>query len=180
MPEKDGYTATREIRVWEAENSLKAVPIIAVTAHTLKGEEARSLEAGCSAYLSKPVSKAKLIAEIERLHRSRNTVGGSHKGRLSPEIQARIPAYLTRRRDEVQRMRDLLREGDFETIRILSHDLKGTGAGYGFPELSRLGAELEKAATRKESPRTEEQIASLEALLRACDAPNVKLVETLQ
>ncbi len=180
MPEKDGYSATREIRVWEAEHSLAPVPIIAVTAHTLKGEEARSLEAGCSAYLSKPVSKAKLIAEIERLSQSRNRIGESRnvqlsaESLLSPEIRARRPAYLVRRREEVQRMQDLLRGGDFDAIRAIGHNLKGTGTGYGFPELSRLGGELEKAASGGEKPVLEQCI---EVLLRTCDALNVDLVE---
>ncbi len=180
MPEKDGYSATRDIRMWEAEHSLTPVPIIAVTAHTLKGEESRSLEAGCSAYLSKPVSKAKLIAEIERLHHNRRDIGNSRTMQLSPEIQARVPAYLVRRQGEVQRMRELLRQGDFEAIRTLGHDLKGTGAGYGFSELSRVGGDLEKAAAGQESALTEQHITSLEALLRACDTASADLVQTRQ
>ncbi len=190
MPEKDGYSATREIRAWEAAHSLTPIPIIAVTAHTLKGEETRSLEAGCSAYLSKPVSKAKLIAEIERLHQSRNAMTNSRSlpplaeilppQILSPQIQARIPAYLARRRQEVEKIRSLLASGDFEKIRTLGHDLKGTGAGYGFPELSRVGRELEKAASMQLRPLTEQHIASLEALLRACDIPTADLVQTRQ
>lgn len=190
MPEKDGYSATREIRAWEADHSRTPIPIIAVTAHTLKGEEARSLEAGCSAYLSKPVSKAKLIAEIERLHQSRNALGNGRKLQpspeivslqtLSPHIKARIPAYLVRRQQEVERMRSLLADGDFEAIRTLGHDLKGTGAGYGFAELSRVGGELEKAATGQQRLLMEQHIASLEALLRACDTPSADLVQTRQ
>ena len=48
MPIKDGYTATREIRAYEAAHSLTSVPIIALTAHALKGEENSARDAGCT------------------------------------------------------------------------------------------------------------------------------------
>jgi CheY-like chemotaxis protein len=65
MPVMDGYTATKRIRAWETENRNDPVPIIALTANALAGEEARSKEAGCNLYLSKPVNKRRLINDIE-------------------------------------------------------------------------------------------------------------------
>jgi CheY-like chemotaxis protein len=65
MPLMDGYTAAKRIRAWEIENRNHPVPIIALTANALTGEEARSKEAGCDLYLSKPVNKRRLISEIE-------------------------------------------------------------------------------------------------------------------
>lgn len=59
MPVMDGYTATRQIR----EMGLK-IPVIALTAHTLRGDEAKSLEAGCDGYLGKPVKQKELIDAI--------------------------------------------------------------------------------------------------------------------
>lgn len=65
MPVMDGYTATREIRAWEAKNRNTQVPIIALTANALAGEEIRSKQAGCDFYLSKPVNRRRLINGIE-------------------------------------------------------------------------------------------------------------------
>jgi PAS domain S-box-containing protein len=65
MPLMDGYTATRKIRTWELDNRTNPIPIIALTANALAGEEARSREAGCDVYLSKPVNKRRLISGIE-------------------------------------------------------------------------------------------------------------------
>jgi two-component system sensor histidine kinase/response regulator len=65
MPVMDGYTAAKQIRAWETENRNNPVPIIALTANALAGEEARSKEAGCDLYLSKPVNKRRLISDIE-------------------------------------------------------------------------------------------------------------------
>jgi len=64
MPVMDGYTATRAIRRWEAENRLAPTPVIALTAYALKEDEQKSLDAGCTAHLTKPVKKAVLIETI--------------------------------------------------------------------------------------------------------------------
>tara|TARA_R110002020_G_scaffold6689_12_gene28410 strand:- start:595 stop:3093 length:2499 start_codon:yes stop_codon:yes gene_type:complete len=66
MPELNGLEATREIRGIEARDGLSPTPIIAVTAHSLKGDEDRCLAAGMDDYLSKPISPEKLGAMIDR------------------------------------------------------------------------------------------------------------------
>ena len=60
MPELNGYEATQKIRKLEAKNGRERTPIIAVTAHSLKGDEKRCLDAGMDDYISKPVSIAGL------------------------------------------------------------------------------------------------------------------------
>ena len=64
MPEMDGLTATRKIRMWEEQEKRSPVPVIALTAHALSEHEAKSLEAGCTAHLTKPVKKGGLIRAI--------------------------------------------------------------------------------------------------------------------
>lgn len=63
VPELDGWEATA---ILKADPSTTHIPIIAVTAHALPGDEARSLEAGCDGYLAKPIAPGKLLAEIDR------------------------------------------------------------------------------------------------------------------
>jgi PAS domain S-box-containing protein len=65
MPIMDGYTAAGKIREWEKEKNIKAVPILALTAHALKGEKERCVGAGCSDYLTKPIKKEKLLKVFE-------------------------------------------------------------------------------------------------------------------
>lgn len=57
MPVLDGYDATRLLRKKQL-----AVPIIAITAHAMESDVQRCLEAGCDAYISKPIHRAELVA----------------------------------------------------------------------------------------------------------------------
>jgi two-component system sensor histidine kinase/response regulator len=64
MPEMDGYDATREIR--SRETGTERIPIVALTAHAMKGSDIECLEAGMDAYLSKPIDREKLEACLAR------------------------------------------------------------------------------------------------------------------
>jgi CheY-like chemotaxis protein len=68
MPELDGWEATRRIK---AIDELRAVPVLALTAHALAGDKERALEAGCTDYHTKPVDFPKLLAQIETILQQR-------------------------------------------------------------------------------------------------------------
>ena len=64
MPVMDGYTATQHIRDWERQHGRQPIPILALTAFGMKEEEHKSLNAGCTAHLVKPIRKATLLDAI--------------------------------------------------------------------------------------------------------------------
>ncbi|HWG58052.1 MAG TPA: response regulator [Candidatus Acidoferrales bacterium] len=66
MPRMDGFQATEAIRQQEQASGAH-VPIIAMTAHALKGDQERCLAAGMDAYISKPIRTSELFETIERV-----------------------------------------------------------------------------------------------------------------
>jgi len=67
MPIMDGYTATKTIRKWEEKNDKDITPILALTAYAMKEDRDKTLKAGCSDYLTKPIKKDKLFEALRRL-----------------------------------------------------------------------------------------------------------------
>ena len=65
---------------------------------------------------------------------------------IDPQIKALLPTYLGRRVSDVAMIAELLEAGDYLAIRRLGHNLRGSGAAYGFPEISYFGTNLEIAA----------------------------------
>jgi len=61
----DGYAATRAIKQWEKETGRPPTPIIALSAFALREEIQKSLDAGCTAHLTKPIKKATLLNAIQ-------------------------------------------------------------------------------------------------------------------
>ena len=66
MPEMDGFEATKYIRRGEGEITNPSVPIIAMTAHAMKGDREKCIQVGMNDYVSKPINPEKLYEAIER------------------------------------------------------------------------------------------------------------------
>lgn len=81
MPIMDGYTASWEIRRWEKKHEIRPTPIVALTAHALKGDMEKSLEAGCDDHMNKPIRKKTLLAGIQK-----HTEGIEIEPEKKPEI----------------------------------------------------------------------------------------------
>ncbi len=64
LPVLDGWQATRRIR---ADDRTKTIPIIALTAHAMQGDEQKAKDAGCDDYDTKPIELPRLLEKIERL-----------------------------------------------------------------------------------------------------------------
>jgi CheY-like chemotaxis protein len=65
MPEMDGFACTAIIRERE-QKTRSRLPIIAMTAHAMKGDDARCLTAGMDGYLTKPIDPEELFDAVER------------------------------------------------------------------------------------------------------------------
>jgi signal transduction histidine kinase/CheY-like chemotaxis protein/HPt (histidine-containing phosphotransfer) domain-containing protein len=163
MPVMDGYAATREIRRFEQESGARPTPVFALTAHAFADMAARSLAAGFTGHLTKPIRKATLlealaghVPQMSSEHVTTRAEASAATGRIKVPIEAGmedvVPSYLDKRRKEISQYRQALANQDFDSIRMLGHNLKGTGAGYGFAELTSIGAAIEKSAVARDVP----------------------------
>lgn len=66
LPVLSGWEATRRLK---ADNTLKHIPVIALTAHAMSGDEAKARAAGCDEYLTKPFDEDLLFEKVKRLLR---------------------------------------------------------------------------------------------------------------
>jgi HPt (histidine-containing phosphotransfer) domain-containing protein len=69
---------------------------------------------------------------------------------VDKDLQDLIPEFLEGRRADVDSIGSAVGARDYETVRVLGHSMKGCGGGYGFEEITEIGAGLEQAAKAKD------------------------------
>ncbi|MEM7233437.1 MAG: ATP-binding protein, partial [Planctomycetota bacterium] len=141
MPTLDGYETTRRLR--EQGNQ---IPVIAVTANAMKEDEQRCIEAGCTAYLSKPCHPADLIDTIASFlpkdePEPSNDFWDDSEAELIDGLRDRFLSNLARRVKEIEH--SLSNSSRVET---LAHKLRGSADLLGFEDLGRILSKLEHSA----------------------------------
>jgi signal transduction histidine kinase/FixJ family two-component response regulator len=164
MPVLDGYSATREMRARERELTRRPTPILVLTAHAFKESRDRSLEAGCTDHLTKPITKAGLLDAVGR-HAPELPAATPVHVTVEAWLKPLVPAYLEKRRADVGKLRCALEQGDYATVRTLGHQMAGSGAGYGFSEITEIGAALEESALAGNATRARAGIEDLDRYL---------------
>lgn len=181
MPVMDGYTAVRLVREWERETGRAPLPVIALTANALKEDQLRSIDAGCTAHLTKPIKKDKLL-EIVGEYQQRPQTNGKQGANMDsgilpdkivvvcdPDLEDIIPAYLEGRKTEGSVIRELAVNGQFDEVRTIAHGLKGSGGCYGFSRITEIGRDMELAANDGNLVEVLKQLDTLEAYLQAVE-----------
>ncbi len=65
---------------------------------------------------------------------------------VDSDLKELIPGFLENRRQDARALVESVEQKDFEIIRVLGHDMKGSGGGYGFDAITDIGRSLEQAA----------------------------------
>ncbi len=172
MPVMDGLTATRAIRKWEQANHRPPTPIVALTAAALKGDQEQCLAAGCTAYLTKPIKQEVLLQAIKENFILASPSSKEESNRqntipacANPKFVDLIPVFLHNCRQNVIPMMDALDRGDFGTVEILGHGMRGAGGSYGFQAITDIGTAREQAAENADTDASRKWVGELSKYL---------------
>jgi CheY-like chemotaxis protein/HPt (histidine-containing phosphotransfer) domain-containing protein len=168
MPQLDGYEATREIRREEREtSSVRRIPIIALTAHAMKGAADDCRRAGMDDYLTKPLDISRLQDVLDRFmgradgEQAPAAASSAAAPSADNAIRARlvdvsgddeefmielVSAFLSGGENTVQELRAAVQLGDAAAIGRAAHKLKGAAANLHVNNLATLCFDLEARA----------------------------------
>ena len=85
--------------------------------------------------------------------------------KIDADLEDLIPDFLKNRHTDVETMRSALSSGDFESIRITGHSMKGSGGGYGFDHITDIGKCIEDAAKVQNGNEIKKQVDELVSYL---------------
>jgi HPt (histidine-containing phosphotransfer) domain-containing protein len=178
MPEMDGYDAARQLRQAKYDK-----PIVALTAHAMAEDRQKCIAAGCDDYATKPVNRMALLAILARLMDSPglgleggpvvaapeetssdqaiHSVFGS-----DPDMAGIIEEFVGQLPQRVGEMRAAERNGQWEVLHRLAHQMKGAGGSYGYACLTDAARDLEAHASPEDA---EAAIRALDHLGQLCE-----------
>jgi HPt (histidine-containing phosphotransfer) domain-containing protein len=84
----------------------------------------------------------------------------------NPKIAARVPVFLQNRRNDVITMLAALARDDLKTVERLGHNMRGTGASYGFKAITDIGAALEHEAGNADTDASRHWVGELSTYLK--------------
>lgn len=88
---------------------------------------------------------------------------------VDKDLEELIPGFLQTRHDDVTSITAALEAGDWGTVYILGHSMKGSGGGYGFDEISVIGGIIETAAKTEDAAEVKTGVARLADYLARID-----------
>jgi signal transduction histidine kinase/DNA-binding response OmpR family regulator len=195
MPQMDGLEATTAIREREAQRD-RHVPIVAMTAHALKGDRERCLAAGMDAYVAKPIHADELFSAVD------SVLGGPAGGPEFAELTTTatedevdwdevlrtlksdpglLRLTLETAVDEFPRclteIRQAAADGDADALRRAAHRLKGSVSYFGRTAVSHRAQQIEELARQGKLPEAQQYVQDLAA---AVEGLSVALKERLR
>ncbi|MCO6457637.1 MAG: response regulator [Pirellulaceae bacterium] len=194
MPEVDGLEATRQIRQRERQRGTH-VPIIAMTAHAMRGDRELCLAAGMDDYLSKPIRSQQVTEKLVRVLERREVAGGDESTAVEPAgepagqsvesvgelvdwkvalrsvngdqelLRELLEIFLAQTPELLSEMKQAIDRQDLATLRLKAHALKGSMLFLGPTPIWQRAFRLESIAAGQEGGDLRDALAALEPQL---------------
>jgi CheY-like chemotaxis protein len=181
MPIMDGLETIRALRGVEKQEARPRLPVIAVTAHAMKGDREQCISAGFDGYVTKPVRLPELFAEMERLLGMRVSVSDPPPAERTKERNQTIDlaAAIERAGGDEDLARELagmlleeaprwleelssaLTQGDASLFTRTAHTLKGSADHWGAKRAFELAKDLERRGRAGDIAHVDRPVADL-------------------
>ncbi|MDA9981329.1 ATP-binding protein [Gammaproteobacteria bacterium] len=172
MPEMDGFEATSRIRGLSGDRA--HIPIIAMTASSMRGDREKCLAAGMDDYISKPVDKLTLLGAIAKW------IGGSAEGTQATQLGSEnavldragierliadtdksaasrlLGMFMTETRGRLDRIVNAVTLQRYDVVQKEAHAIKGSSGTFGAEQLRSQAEQLEGACLHSDQPVIEE------------------------
>lgn len=159
MPGLSGLEAVAEMRKRYYEK-----PVVALSANTTEENQRDYLAAGFDALLKKPIVRWELYAICERyLHTETGDTSAIMSSILEtePDLFDLVKNFVSKLPDMLAKSQRLAEKESWGELSALTHDLKGLGGSFGYPEITRLAGEIEQCVKQQPS---EELFVMLDSL----------------
>ena len=180
MPEMDGFEATAAIR---NNKHWKGIPVVAMTAHAMKGDEQRCLNGGMDDYLAKPIDPQKLVSTVEKWTGRGLTKAAAKVERVAEQGQAPIDVdtalerfggdfeflreivdqFLALVPEQLTTIKSGVASGDATTVEYTAHTLKGAAANIGAEQVRDMALRLEQLGHAGDLGAAQASLSGLEA-----------------
>lgn len=144
MPNLNGVKMLQVIKVMD---ELKHIPVVVISGNTNKRNVMAAIEAGAERVISKPLKKEVIIKVVNEvlgndfLVKKKGDTKFSHKE--NEDLIKQLRNFFLNSFPEKERgIIDSLRTKNAELLKMISHEIKGTGGAIGYPELTILGREI--------------------------------------
>lgn len=167
MPVMDGLTAVALMREHEAAQSRPPARILALTANTDTEDSRLCHQAGFDGTIRKPFSREELLGALASPAREKpaSDEGEAPQVKIDSEMAELIPPFLAECRRELEAMEHSLVDADFKAIALMSHQLTGSGASYGFQYLTDASRRIETGVRGRDAVLIKAELDSIRRYL---------------